>query len=306
MKIAEFAGEKLKLPAHVALLFPLLLLVMVILAARDAVVPGLRAATDNYVIQAASACAGLLMLWGAIRANRGLAWRVLGVGTLFWAASWAVFDFGRESPLLWPSEGLTLVWYLLAGVALFMLIRPQLPPFDTSRWERWLDGFALGLAAATPLVAALQIGIDNSHPREPFAFEAIAHPVLDILALAAVLGLIGVAEWRLPHAWYWLALGLVMWVAADAITSVGVVKHAQPGTAYYYLWPVGLLFIAYAAWLPPDERRVDRRTGWRLLLIPVACQIFAIGTQLWALIGTLGDIERIMTIVLLVVVTVQI
>jgi hypothetical protein len=308
MKIAEFTREAWKrLPANVAPLFALLLVVMLFRAGWDAVVPGLRAATDNYVIQITSACVGLLILWGAKRAKGERAWLSLGVGTIFWAASWAVFDFGPESSSrLVLSECLTLVWYLLALVALIVLIRPELPRFDESGWERWLDGFAFGLAAATPLVAALLIGIHNHHTREIFAFEAIAHPVIDIVALAGVLGLIGVTQWQLPRSWYWLTLGLVVWALADAIWSVSTVGNARPGASYYYLWTVGLLLIAYAAWLPSDERGVDSLSRWRLLLIPVACQVAVIVTQVWALIGTLSDVERIMTIVLVVVVTVQI
>jgi hypothetical protein len=41
------------------------------------------------------------------------------------------------------------------------------------------------------------------------------------------------------------------------------------------------------------------------VLLPVVCQVFALATQVWGLVGTLGESERIMTIAILAIVIVQ-
>jgi hypothetical protein len=295
-------------PLAVPVLFAFFGLMVVLEAARDASSPFPSFLFDLYLFEAAAFGAGVLMLLRARHHEEGRPWFAWGLGTLLWVAGLVVTDFGTSPGAEISSEGCVLLWYPLALITVASLTKSRLRRFNAKRWERWLDGFALVLAAATPLVAALQIGLGKVRTNAPlFEVSAVLHPAFDLLVLVPILGMIAIAAWRIDRVWYLISLGVVLWVVADTLSYANFVYPGLHAGFYYFLWPAGLLLIAYAAWLPrADAPVVDAEQGWRVLLIPVACQLFAIGTQLWALIGTLGDSERIMTIVLLAVVIAQI
>ena len=134
----------------------------------------------------------------------------------------------------------------------------------------------------------------------------IAYPAGDILLLGATIGVIALTGWRPGRAWYLLTLGLSIWVVADALYSrPQKVKETYVAGVYDYLWPLGLLVVAYAAWQPRVDHKTPEVHGWKAVLLPIVCQVVALVTQVWGLLATLGESERIMTIAVLTVVIVQ-
>ncbi len=260
---------------------------------------------DSYFYDAAAIGAGTLMLVRGLGDHSSRGWVLLSLGTFSWVVGDILDDLGigfgngvKVSDAFW------LAWYPLAAAGLMMLVRSRFKDFD---FARWIDGIALALVVATPAVAlSLQPAVDESRDVSLLAHIVdIAYPAGDILLLGSTIGVIALTGWRPGRAWYLLTLGLSIWVVADALYSVQKVKETYVAGVYDYLWPVGLLLIAYAAWQPRVDHTAPELYGWKAVLLPVACQVFALATQVWGLVATLGESERIMTIAVLTVVIVQ-
>lgn len=290
------------IPRAVALLLTASELMVILEACLGSL--GVAAAIGRYLFQATVVVAGAAMMARGAVEPRERGWTVLGVGTVVWGFSQALFDFHYSNGLRVFSDTLSVSWYLAAVAGVVLLVRSRLSGFDLGRW---IDGIAIALVAATPLVAVLQTGVDRSHFDALTSLETIVFPALDLLVLGAALGVIGLAAWRPGRAWYLLCVGLSMWVVADTLWSVQATtsKGAFSTGVYQFLWPLGMLLVAYAAWEPRDVRTVQPPAGWRALALPVLCQLVAVAAQVWGLEVTLGDSERIMTIAVLLVVIVQ-
>jgi hypothetical protein len=259
---------------------------------------------DSYFYDAAATGAGILMLVRGLgdRAERG--WVLMSLGTF----SWVIGDILADLSIgigngVSVSDAFWLAWYPLASGALMMLVRARFSEFD---FGRWIDGIALALVVATPGVAlALQPAIDESHVSLLAHIADVAYPAGDILLLGSTIGVIALTGWRPGRSWYLLTLGLSIWVVADALYSVQKAKGTYVAGVYDYLWPAGLVLMAYAAWQPRVVHTPRELYGWKAVILPVACQVFALATQVWGLVATLGESERIMTIGVLTVVIVQ-
>jgi hypothetical protein len=230
---------------------------------------------------------------------------LLSLGTFSWVVGDILDDlsigFGNGVKV---SDAFWLAWYPLAAGGLVMLVRSRFKAFD---FGRWIDGIALALVVATPAVAlSLQPAVDESRDVSLLAHVVdIAYPAGDILLLGATIGVIALTGWRPGRAWYLLTVGLSIWVVADALYSVQKVKETYTAGVYDYLWPLGLILMGYAAWQPRVVHESQEFYGWKAVALPVACQVFALATQVWGLVGELGESERIMTIAVLTVVIVQ-
>lgn len=264
---------------------------------------------DSWFYDLASMGAGILMLVHGLGDRRERGWILLALGTFSWVigdllAYWNIgSDLGGVASGVSASDPFWLAWYPLAAGGLMMLVHARFKDFD---FARWVDGIALALVIATPGVAlALQPAVDESHVSLLAHIVDIAYPAGDILLLGATIGVIALAGWRPGRSWYFLTLGFSIWVVADALYSVQLTKGTYVDGVYDYLWPAGLLLMAYAAWQPPVVHSARELFGWKAVLLPVACQVFALGTQVWGLVSTLGESERIMTIAVLTVVIVQ-
>ena len=264
---------------------------------------------DSYFYDLVATGAGILMLVHGLsdRSERG--WVLLALGTFSWVVGDILvdlsigLDLGGAAKGVMASDVFWLAWYPLAAGGLMMLVRARFTDFD---FARWVDGIALALVIATPGVAlALQPAVDESHGKLLAQIVNIAYPAGDILLLGATIGVIALTGWRPGRSWYLLSLGLSVWVVADAIYVVEKTKGTYVSGVYDYLWPTGLLIMAYAAWQPRSAYSARQLFGWKAVLLPIACQIFALGTQVWGLVSHIGESERIMTIAVLTVVIVQ-
>lgn len=304
---AEGACDERGSTAVVRLAFAVLVVLVTIQALHEIFgVAGHRYSNllDSYVYDAVAAGAGVLMVVRGLSDRRDRGWVLLGCGTFSWVVGDILADLelgvGRGVSV---SDVFWLMWYPLAAAGVFMLVRSRFTSFDVARW---IDGIALALVVATPGVAlALQPAVDESHVSVLAHIVDVAYPAGDILLLGSTIGVIALTGWRPGRAWYLLSVGLSVWVVADALYSVQVTKGTYVPGVYDYLWPAGLLLMAYAAWQPHTAYAAREVYGWKAVLLPIGCQVFALATQFWGLVATLGESERIMTIAILTVVIVQ-
>jgi hypothetical protein len=232
--------------------------------------------------------AGVLMVLRGVQDPMSRGWLLLGLGTFSWVVGDVLQDFSvgvgkgvSLADLFW------LAWYPLAAGGVFMLVRARFKEFD---FARWIDGIALALVVATPAVAlALQPAVDESHVGLVAHIADVAYPAGDILLLGSTVGVIALVGWRPGRSWYLLTLGLSIWVVADALYSVQLADDTYKAGIYDYLWPAGLLLMAFAAWQPTVVRPPEALYGWKAVILPVACRVSALATQAWGLVAELGE-----------------
>jgi len=135
-----------------------------------------------------------------------------------------------------------------------------------------------------------------------------AYPLGDAIIVGATLGVIALMGWRPGPMWIVLAVAFTALALADAVYSVDVLGHGyNEETTFDAVWLAGIALIAYAAWLPhPGRLEPVTVTGWRAIALPVTGQIIALGLQIYALFYEVPRSERIFTIVVLLIATIQI
>jgi uncharacterized membrane protein len=228
-------------------------------------------------------------------------------------ASWATgntiwsFRFGdaAAAPATSLSDVFSLAWYPLIVAALAMLVRDRVPGFEL---HRWIDGVAVMLLVATPWVALfLEPVAAHSDASALAVVLEYAYPLGDAVVVGAVLGVIAVMGWRPGRMWLALGLALTVIGVADAIYSVHALAHHHDQSLLGATWAGAAVLVAYAAW-QPHPGRLERRevTGWPAIALAIAAQALAISIQIYAIFHEIPRSERILTILVLVIATVQI
>jgi len=228
-------------------------------------------------------------------------------------ASWAVGDtiwsirFGgaAATPQTSISDVFWLAWYPLIAAALVLLVRDRIPGFDLGRW---IDGVTVMVLVATPWVALfLQPVAEHSSASGLAIVLNFAYPLGDAVLVGAVLGLLVLMDWRPGRMWLALGVGLMTIGVADAISSVQALEHTHDRGIYDAAWAAAAVLVAYSAWQPYPGRLKRREvTGWRAIALAVAAQVLAISIQTYAFFHEVPRSERILTVIVLVIATIQI
>ena len=107
-----------------------------------------------------------------------------------------------------------------------------------------------------------------------------------------------------------IGLAIVSTSVADAVFAVqeAEARAVVSANSYNFVWTAGALLIALAAWAgsPEADANAEAVTGMRAVALALFAQALAIGIQLYAIFREVGRSERIVTIVVLVVASVQI
>jgi hypothetical protein len=256
-------------------------------------------------------CATVLVILRAVYEPRTRgAWLAFGAAMLLWTCGSIGWSIAYEGKAVVPypsfADVLWLLWYPLMAVGIGLLIRLRIKRFEL---HRWMDGVAVVLLV---LAAGFAIVI------QPVARETLqgtlatvvefSYPVLDLLLIGAILGVYGLLGWRPDGMWILLGLGILATTAADATFAVQE-AHGFPQTQPYdFVWTLGAVLIACAAWVTsPAAHDVHTEvTGLRAIALVLVAQAIAAGIQVYALFGELAKSERIITLAVLVITSVQI
>jgi len=262
------------------------------------------------VVQAllVAAAAGLTVARAAREPVDRRAWLWIAAGLGCWAFGTALWDVlysaDRQAPYPTIADAFWLAWYPLTAIGIAVLIREQVKGFQL---HRWMDGLAVTLIVMTPAVALiLQPVATRSADSGLATILDFSYPILDALFLGAILGVYGLLGWRPGRTWVLLGVGCGLIAVADGVSSVQQARGVLEGN-YAFLWSIGALLIAAAAWSGRPTADLDAEVyGWRAIVLPVAAQLCAAGLQVYALFFEVGRSERLVTLIVLIVATVQI
>jgi diguanylate cyclase len=268
---------------------------------------------DNWIHNVIlGACAALVLSRAAFEPIGRKAWLAFGVALLLWfvgSAAWDIAYSGQPNPP-YPSfaDVLWLAWYPLVALGIFYLIRVRVPQFEL---HRWMDGIAVTLLVlAVGFALVIQPATEHKTVGSLATFVAFLYPVLDVLLVGAVLGVYGLLGWRPDTMWILIGLGVVSTSVADAVFAVqeAEARAVVSANSYNFIWTAGALFLALAAWAraPEADENAEAAVGMRAIALALFAQVLAIAIQIYAIFHEVGKSERIVTIVVLVVASVQI
>lgn len=238
------------------------------------------------------------------------AWLAFGFAMTSWCAgtiSWSAV-YGSQSNPPYPTfaDALWLLWYPFMVVGLVFLVRVRFRKFEV---HRWMDGIGVMLMV---LVVGFGLVVQPLADKASQSWVATAvdfsYPVLDILLIGAILGVYGLLGWRPDAMWIFIGLGIAACAGADAAFAVQQARGVVESGHYDFVWTMGAVFIAYAAWVrSPTVHDDDRQVaGMRAIALALLAQALAIAIQLIAIFKEVGKSERVVTALVLVVASVQI
>lgn len=238
------------------------------------------------------------------------AWLSFGAGMVAWSlgtVAWSLAYGGDPNPP-YPTfaDVLWLAWYPATVAGIVYLIKGRVPRFEL---HRWMDGIAVTLLALVAGFALVVQPVATGTSQGLLATVVdFSYPVLDVLTIGAILGVYGLLSWRPDPMWLLIGLAVVTMAAADAAFAVQQARGVADDGHYAFVWTVGALAVALAAWVRDPDTGIDRGpvTGLRAIALALVAQALAIGIQIYAVFEEVGKSERVVTAVVLVVASVQI
>ena len=237
------------------------------------------------------------------------AWVWIGAGLGCWAFGTVLWDvlYSADARPPYPSiaDAFWLAWYPVIVTGLVLLVRDRVRGFEL---HRWMDGMAVVLVVMAPAVALVVEPVASRSSDGGLAtIVDFSYPILDVLLVGGILGVCGLLAWRPGRIWTLLGLGCGLIALADSVFSVQQARGFLLDGDYNFLWSIGALLIAAAAWASrPEDDDLHVVYGWRAIILPVAAQLFAAGIQVYAFFHEIGRSERLVTLIVLIVATVQI
>jgi two-component system, cell cycle response regulator len=271
--------------------------------------PELDALFNNWVYNAlVLGAAGACLVRGALVRAERRAWLVMGGGLAAWAGGeihWSIALGDLESPPF-PSlsDAFYLAFYPASYVALVLLMRSRVKGFARSLW---LDGAIGALAVAAIAAAAVFQPIFDSSTGDAAAVATnLAYPLGDLLLLAFVVAVFGLAGWRPGRAWSLIGAGLALMAVADVLFLFQVATETYiEGRWIDALWPAATLLVGLAAWqgsLPSEPIRIE---GVRVVVVPAACGLAALTLLVYDHFERLNDVALVLSTATLIAVTVR-
>ena len=255
-----------------------------------------------------TSAAGCLLRAALVRRER-LAWGFLGVGLLLFAGGdiyfAAVLAEQATVPIPSPADGGYLAFYPLAYVALIVLLRARIGTFPVARW---LDGAIVGSAVAA-LAAAFALGpiLDASSEGQTLAVATnLAYPIADLTLLTMVATAASFTGWRPGRSWAVLGAGLLLLAVSDGGYLLQSAKGTYvEGTILDVGWPFGVLLVACAAWIEPGDTKPLQSRAVRIIAIPAAAALVAIGIQAAERFATAPTAAAVISLLTLIAVVVR-
>jgi hypothetical protein len=256
------------------------------------------------------AAAVLMLARGLVEPTARRAWVAFGSAMAVWCMgniAWSLVYGGQSHPP-YPTfaDVLWLLWYPLMVAGIVLLIRVRFERFEL---HRWMDGIAVTLIVlAAGFALVVQPVVEHSSEGVLAVMVDFSYPVLDVLLIGAILGIFGLLGWRPDAMWIFIGVGILAMTIGDAAFAVQQARGVSQGGHYYFVWTLGALLVAYAAWIqtPDDRSGREQVTGLRAVALALVAQALAIGIQIYAIFDEVGRSERVVTVIVLVVASVQI
>jgi two-component system, cell cycle response regulator len=257
------------------------------------------------MLTSAAAC----LLRAALVRRERLTWALLGVGLLLYTGGEiyyaAVLATQATVPIPSPADGGYLAFYPLAYAALIALLRVRIGVFPVARW---LDGAIVGSAVAA-LAAAFALGpiVDASSEGQTLAVATnLAYPIADLALLTLVATAASFTGWRPGRSWAVLGAGLLLLAVSDGVYLLQSANGTYvEGTILDAGWPCGVLLVACAAWVEPGVTQPVRSRAVRIIAIPAAAALVAIGIQAAERFTTAPTAAAVISLLTLIAVVVR-
>ena len=140
-----------------------------------------------------------------------------------------------------------------------------------------------GPAAVAALAAALVLSpiVDASSEGSTLAVATnLAYPIADLALLTLVVTAAAFTGWRPGRSWTILGAGLLLLAVSDVTYLLQSAEGTYvEGTILDVGWPLGILLLATAAWVEPGESATRQSRAARLIALPAAAALIAIGIQ---------------------------
>jgi diguanylate cyclase (GGDEF)-like protein len=228
---------------------------------------------ENWVYNLLILAAAISCIARAVVTRRErVAWSVLGLGLVAWAAGEAYYTLFladlSQPPLPSVSDALWLTFYPACYIAIVLLVRERVREFRSSLW---LDGL-VGALAASAIAADLVFGALVGHGRESATVAVdLSYALGDLLLLGFVVAVFGLTGWRPGRALVMVGAGLVTSAIVDGyFLYMSATGGTVGSTLMATLWPASTLLLGFAAWQRPTVSEPIRFEGWRVLVMPTA------------------------------------
>ena len=244
--------------------------------------------------------ASLLTLWRAhsVRGREGLAWGLIGTGSLLWACGdvyWTlVLADNAVIPVPSASDAGYLAFYPLVFAGLCLLLRSRV---EGAPKTLWVDGLTAALAAAAMSAAVvLQAVLHTVGGNALGVATNLAYPIGDLILLAVVVAAFALRGWRADRTWALLGLGIVLFWIADSYYLVTVANETY---VYPSLWDGGwtlcLVLFSAAAWQPARRTVAIEDSGsMRFTAFPIAFASLGLGILVLAALGSLNPLAVVL------------
>ena len=245
---------------------------------------------DDFLYPALNLIAAALI---GVRASRvtadSSAWTLIALGM-------ACSALGDIIYILWVPEGQSpsvadpayLAFYPFAYAGLLLLMRARLTRVPV---PIRLDCLVCGLAMAAVAEALTAGPIHTAATHTPATvLVGLIYPFGDLILLALAAGMLPILGCRNELRWDLLAVGFVMFAAADTVYLFQTAAHAyRVGTLLDAWWPAASLLVAMASWAPWSSATPSPRRGLSFYVAPVVCTVVALA------VTVLGHNSRLAT-----------
>ena len=261
---------------------------------------------DDWLYMVLLAAAAGACLWRAATAPaERLAWLIMTaaivswtLGDVYWNTDLATLT-GGETPSI--ADSLYLSFYPLAYATLVLLIRNQA---GLASRDLWFDG-VIGASCATAIALVIAFPAFEVSADDTVELAiTLAYPVLDAVLLGFVILVFGLSGWRPGRRWTLIGVGLTAMAISDGIYLVETARGTYAiGGILDAGWPASALLVALAAWQPVGSPVAPRESDRRLVMVPFACGLIALGLVTLAVFGGVPQIAALPALLTLLLVT---
>jgi two-component system, cell cycle response regulator len=230
----------------------------------------------------------------SVRGREGLAWGLIGLGSLLWAAGDVYWTLVLSKHDVIPVPSLSDVGYLafyplvFAGLCLLLSARVEGTPRTL-----WVDGITAAMAAgALSAAIVLQTVLSTVGGDVLGVATNLAYPIGDLILLSVVIASFALRGWRLDRTWLLLGVAIVLFWVADSYYLVTVANETyQYPSLLDGGWTICLILLAAAAWQRPRRAvAVEDQRGLRFTALPIAFATLGLGILVIAALDRLNAV----------------